>query len=70
MNDNQKAFLKELSTLLDEYNIEEMLIFNGRITMKSNGEILAFCEYKRKNDDLSYFTNILTTEHDFIPKEG
>ena len=69
MNDNQKAFLKELSTLLDKYNIEEMLIFNGRITMNSNGNMLAFCEYKRKDNDMSYFTSILTTEQDFIPKE-
>lgn len=70
MNDNQKAFLKELSTLLDKYNIKEMLIFNGRITMNCNGNVLAFCEYKHKADDMSYFTNILTTEQDFMPKEG
>ena len=70
MNDNQKAFLKELSTLLDKYNIKEMLILNGRITMNSNGNVLAFCEYKHKADDMSYFTNILTIEQDFMPKEG
>lgn len=65
MNDNQKAFLKELSTLLDKYNIEEMLIFNGRITMNSNGNVLAFRNYIHKNDDLSYFTDITTTESIF-----
>lgn len=69
MNDNQKAFLKELSTLLDKYNIEEMLIFNGRITMNSNGNVLAFRDYIRKNDDLSCFTDITTTESIFEIKE-
>ena len=65
MNDNQKAFLKELKILFDKYNIDEMLIFNDRITMSSNSDVLAFRAYIRKNDDLSYFTDITTTESRF-----
>ena len=70
MNDNQKAFLKELKTLFDKYNIDEMLIFNNRITMSSNSDVLAFCAYIRKNDNLSYFTDITTTESRFEIMEG
>ena len=69
MNDNQKAFLKELKTLFDKYNINEMLIFNDRITMSSNSDVLAFREYVNKNDNLSYFTDVLTTESRFEIKE-
>lgn len=70
MNDNQKAFLKELKTLFDKYNINEMLIFNDRITMSSNSDVLAFREYVNRNDNLSYFTDVLTTENRFEIKEG
>lgn len=70
MNENQKAFLKELKTLFDKYNIDEMLIFNNRITMSSNSDVLAFCAYIRKNDNLSYFTDITTTESRFEIMEG
>ncbi len=70
MNDNQKAFLKELKTLFDKYNINEMLIFNDRITMSSNSDVLAFREYVNRNDNLSYFTDVLTTESRFEIKEG
>ncbi|MBO7715138.1 MAG: hypothetical protein J6S85_16335 [Methanobrevibacter sp.] len=70
MNDNQKAFLKELKILFDKYNIDEMLIFNDRITMSSNSDVLAFRAYIRKNDDLSYFTDITTTESRFDIMEG
>lgn len=70
MNDNQKAFLKELKTLFDKYNIDEMLIFNDRITMSSNSDVLAFRAYVNKNDNLSYFTDVLTTESRFEINEG
>ena len=67
MNDNQKAFLRELSLLLDKYEIDEMLIFNDRIAMSSNSDVLAFRAYIRKKEkNLSYFTDIYTTESQFI----
>lgn len=67
MNDNQKAFLRELSLLLDKYAIDEMLIFNDRIAMSSNSDVLAFRAYIRKKEkNLSYFTDIYTTESQFI----
>ena len=71
MNDNQKAFLRELSLLLNKYAIDEMLIFNDRITMSSNSDVLAFRAYIRKKEkDLSYFTDIYTTESQFITESG
>lgn len=67
MNDNQKAFLRELSLLLNKYAIDEMLIFNDRIAMSSNSDVLAFRAYIRKKEkNLSYFTDIYTTESQFI----
>ena len=67
MNDNQKAFLRELSLLLNKYAIDEMLIFNDRIAMSSNSDVLAFRAYIRKPDkELSYFSDILTTESKYI----
>lgn len=67
MNDNQKKFLSELSALLMKYNIDEMLIFNDRITMSSNSDILAFKAYICKSDkEMSYFSDILTTESKYI----
>ena len=71
MNDNQKAFLRELSLLLNKYAIDEMLIFNDRITMSSNSDVLAFRAYIRKKEkNLSYFTDIYTTESQFITESG
>lgn len=71
MNDNQKAFLRELSLLLNKYAIDEMLIFNDRIAMSSNSDVLAFRAYIRKKEkDLSYFTDIYTTESQFITESG
>lgn len=71
MNDNQKAFLRELSLLLNKYAIDEMLIFNDRIAMSSNSDVLAFRAYVRKKEkDLSYFTDIYTTERQFITEGG
>lgn len=69
MNENQKSFLKELTVLFDKYNIDEMLIFNDRITMSSNNEVLAFRGYvKRSDKELSYFTDVLTKESRFVTK--
>lgn len=71
MNDNQKAFLRELSLLLNKYAIDEMLIFNDRIAMSSNSDVLAFRAYIRKKEkNLSYFTDIYTTESQFITESG
>lgn len=71
MNDNQKAFLRELSLLLNKYEIDEMLISNDRIAMSSNSDVLAFRAYIRKKEkNLSYFTNIYTTESQFITESG
>ena len=46
-----------------------MLIFNDHITMSSNSDVLAFREYVNRNDNLSYFTDVLTTESRFEIKE-
>lgn len=71
MNDNQKAFLRELSILLNKYAIDEMLIFNDRIAMSSNSDVLAFRAYiKKKEKNLSYFTDIYTAESQFITESG
>lgn len=71
MNDNQKEFLSELSALFVKYNIDEMLIFNDRIAMSSNSNVLAFRAYIRKKEkNLSYFTDIYTTESQFIAESG
>ena len=71
MNDNQNAFLRELSLLLNKYAIDEMLIFNDRIAMSSNSDVLAFRAYIRKKEkNLSYFTDIYTTESQFITESG
>ena len=71
MNDNQKAFLRELSLLLNKYAIDEMLIFNDRIAMSSNSDVLSFRAYIRKKEkNLSYFTDIYTTESQFITEGG
>lgn len=71
MNDNQKAFLRELSLLLNKYAIDEMLIFNDRIAMSSNSDVLAFRAYIRKKEkNLSYFTDIYATESQFITESG
>lgn len=67
MNDKQQEFLNELSALFEKYNIDEMLIFNDRIAMSSNSNILSFRAYIRKPDkELSYFSDILTTESKYI----
>lgn len=60
MNDNQKNFLKELSVLFEKYSIDSVVIFNERIHFNSNNDDLAFASYIRKNNDLSYFSDILT----------
>lgn len=71
MNDNQKAFLRELSLLFNKYEIDEMLIFNDRIAMSSNSDVLAFRAYIRKKEkNLSYYTDIYTTESQFITEGG
>ena len=71
MNDNQKAFLRELSLLFNKYEIDEMLIFNDRIAMSSNSDVLAFRAYIRKKEkNLSYFTDIYITESQFITESG
>lgn len=65
MNENQKNFLNDLCVLLEKYHIDSVLIFNERIHFISNNNDLAFVSYIRKNDDLSYFNDILTKDPDY-----
>lgn len=69
MNENQKAFLNELTDLLEKYAIKEMIIFDGRIAMSSNEEVLAFESFIHKSDELSYFCNIMTTQNKYEVQE-
>ena len=71
MNENQKHFLKELSDLFDKYNIEEMCVFNGRITFVSNQEYIGVVSFSReKGEDVSYFTEILVKEKSYITRDN
>lgn len=45
MNKKHKLFLNELNCLCKKYSINQMLVFNGRITFKSNNGFLAFISY-------------------------
>ena len=62
MNEKQKAFLNELTDLLKKYSVDDMIIFEGRICISSNGSTLAFESFINKSEDLSYFCNIMTTQ--------
>lgn len=66
MNEKQKAFLNELTDLFKKYEIEEMVIFEGRISMSSNGQVLAFESFIQKSDELSYFYNIISTQNQYL----
>ena len=71
MNEKQKCFLKELSDLFDKYNIEEMCVFNGRITFVSNQEYIGVVSFSReKEEDVSYFTEILVKEKSYITRDN
>ena len=71
MNENQKCFLKELSDLFDKYNVEEMCVFNGRITFVSNQEYIGVVSFGReKEEDVSYFTEILVKEKSYITRDN
>lgn len=70
MNDNQKAFLNELSKLLNKYSINEMAILDGRITFESNGCTLALSRYKTESDTRSCYQKIITTETEYVIEEG
>ena len=71
MNENQKHFLKELSELFDKYLIEEMLIFNGHITFVSNQDYIGVVSFQRgKDEDVSYFTEILIKERSYITRDN
>ena len=71
MNEKQKHFLKELSDLFDKYNIEEMCVFNGRITFVSNQEYIGVVSFSReKEEDVSYFTEILVKEKSYITRDN
>lgn len=74
MNKQQKLFLNELNTLCKKYSINEMLVFNGRITFKSNNGFLAITCYR--NDTGAYgndvtYRGILTQEDEYeiVPGE-
>lgn len=62
MNENQKAFLRELTNLLKKYSVDDMIIFEGRICLSSDGSTLAFESFINKSEELSYFCNIMTTQ--------
>lgn len=71
MNEKQKHFLKELSDLFDKYNVEEMCVFNGRITFMSNQEYIGVVSFNReKEEDVSYFTEILVKEKSYITRDN
>lgn len=71
MNEKQKHFFKELSDLFDKYNVEEMCVFDGRITFVSNQEYIGFISFKReKEEDVSYFTEILIKERSYITRDN
>ena len=70
MNENQKHFLKDLSNLFDRYNVEEMCIFSGKITFISNQDYIGVTAFQRRKDaDVSYFTEILTKEKEYIVRD-
>lgn len=66
MNDNQKAFLNELSALMRKYNIDAMSARNDncRIVFESNGNRLAFSGY---DDGTFYEVTTYQTEH-YVPE--
>ncbi len=71
MNENQKCFLKELSDLFDKYNVEEMRVFNERITFISNQEYIGVVSFIReKEEDMSYFTDIFIEEKSYITRDN
>lgn len=74
MNKEHKLFLNELNCLCKKYSINQMLVFNGRITFKSNNGVLAFISYR--NDTGNYgndvtYRGILTQEDEYeiVPGE-
>lgn len=66
MNEKQKAFLNELTALFKKYQVEDMIIFEGRICISSNGQTLAFESFIQKSDELSYFYNIVSTQQQYL----
>ena len=69
MNEKQKTFLNELTNLFKKYEIEEMIIFEGRITLSSNEQVLAFESFINKSEELSYFCNIMTMQNKYSIQE-
>lgn len=65
MNENQQKFLKDLCVLFEKYSIDSVVIFNERIHFTSNNNDFAFASYIRKNNDFSYFNDILTQESNY-----
>lgn len=63
MNKNQKLFLSELHKLCEKYNIDEILIFSGRIVFKSANSQLGFISY---SNEIPSFNGIYTTEDNFL----
>lgn len=63
MNDNQKAFLNELSALMRKYNIDAMTARNDtcRIVFETNGARLAFSGY---DDGTFYEVSTYQAVHD------
>lgn len=71
MNEKQKHFLKELSDLFDKYNVEEMCIFNEKITFISCQNFIGVTSFQRsKDEDVSYFTEILIKEKEYITRDN
>lgn len=66
MNEKQKAFLNDLTDLFKKYEVEDMIIFEGRICISSNGSTLAFESFIQKSDELSYFCNIISTQPQYL----
>ena len=71
MNEKQKHFLKDLSDLFDKYMVEEMCVFNGRVTFISNQNYIGVVSFERsKDEDVSYFTEIHIKEKEYITRDN
>lgn len=71
MNEKQKHFLKDLSDLFDKYMVEEMCVFDGRVTFISNQNYIGVISFERsKDEDVSYFTEILIKEREYITRDN
>lgn len=71
MNEKQKHFLKDLSDLFDKYMVEEMRVLEGRVTFISNQNFICVVSFERsKDEDVSYFTEILIKEREYITRDN